>query len=35
MKTGAFIIPTGIGATIGGFAGDASYWARQFAKNVN
>ena len=32
MKTGAFIIPTGIGATIGGFAGDASYWARQFAK---
>lgn len=32
MKTGAFIIPTGIGATIGGFAGDASKWARRFAK---
>lgn len=32
MKTGAFIVPTGIGASIGGFAGDASYWARQFAK---
>ena len=32
MKTGAFIIPTGIGASIGGFAGDASKWARRFAK---
>lgn len=32
MKLGAFIVPTGIGASIGGFAGDASYWARQFAK---
>lgn len=31
MKTGAFIVPTGVGATIGGFAGDASYWARRFA----
>ena len=31
MKTGAFIVPTGIGASIGGFAGDASFWARQFA----
>ena len=31
MVTGAFIIPTGIGASIGGFAGDASYWARKFA----
>ena len=31
MITGAFIIPTGIGASIGGFAGDASYWARKFA----
>lgn len=31
MITGAFIIPTGIGAAIGGFAGDASYWARKFA----
>ena len=29
---GAFIIPTGVGASIGGFAGDASYWAREFAK---
>lgn len=32
MKTGVFIIPTGIGATIGGFAGDASKWARKLAK---
>ena len=32
MKIGAFIIPTGIGASIGGFAGDASVWARKFAK---
>ena len=31
MKTGAFIVPTGIGASIGGFAGDASFWARKFA----
>jgi hypothetical protein len=31
MNTGAFIIPTGVGATIGGFAGDASYWARKFS----
>lgn len=35
MKTGAFIIPTGVGASIGGFAGDASKWARKFAKNSN
>ena len=34
MKTGAFIIPTGIGANIGGFAGDASKWARKFAKKT-
>ena len=27
----AFIIPTGIGASIGGFAGDGSFWARKFA----
>ncbi len=33
MKTGAFIIPTGIGASIGGFAGDASKYARRLAKN--
>lgn len=32
MKLGAFIIPTGIGASIGGFAGDASKWARKLAK---
>lgn len=32
MKTGAFIIPTGVGASIGGFAGDASKWARRLAK---
>ena len=32
MKIGAFIVPTGIGASIGGFAGDASVWARKFAK---
>ncbi len=31
-KLGAFIIPTGIGASIGGYAGDASFWARQFAQ---
>ena len=29
---GAFIIPTGIGASIGGFAGDGSCYAREFAK---
>ena len=34
MKTGAFIVPTGIGASIGGFAGDASYWARRFAQKA-
>lgn len=32
MKLGAFIIPTGIGASIGGFAGDASKWARKLSK---
>lgn len=32
MKIGAFIVPTGIGASIGGFAGDASIWARKFSK---
>ena len=32
MKTGALIIPTGIGASIGGYAGDASKWARKLAK---
>lgn len=33
MKLGAFIVPTGIGASIGGYAGDASFWARKFAEN--
>lgn len=32
MKIGAFIVPTGIGASIGGFAGDASFWARKISK---
>ena len=32
MKTGALIVPTGIGASIGGFAGDASVWARKIAQ---
>ncbi len=31
-KLGAFIVPTGVGATIGGFAGDASSYARKFAQ---
>lgn len=31
-KFGAFIVPTGIGASIGGYAGDASVWAGKFAK---
>ncbi len=31
-QLGAFIVPTGIGASIGGYAGDASVWARKFAK---
>lgn len=29
---GAFIVPTGIGASIGGFAGDASPYAKKFKK---
>ena len=29
---GAFIVPTGIGANVGGYAGDASVWARKFAE---
>ena len=32
-KLGAFIVPTGIGASIGGYAGDASAWARRFAQH--
>ena len=31
-KLGAFIVPTGVGASVGGFAGDASVWARKFSK---
>lgn len=31
-KLGAFIVPTGLGASIGGYAGDASVWARRFAR---
>ena len=31
-KLGAFVVPTGIGASIGGYAGDASCWAREFAR---
>ena len=31
-KLGAFIVPTGIGASIGGYAGDAGAYAREFAK---
>lgn len=34
-KFGAFIVPTGIGASIGGYAGDASVWARKFAENFS
>lgn len=33
-QLGAFIVPTGIGASIGGFAGDASKWARKFAQET-
>lgn len=33
-KLGAFIVPTGIGASIGGYAGDASAYARKFAKHT-
>ena len=34
-ETVAFIVPTGIGASIGGFAGDASKWARKFSKDFH
>ncbi len=33
-KYTAFIIPTGIGASIGGYAGDAGYCVRKFAKEI-
>lgn len=32
QKLGVFIVPTGIGASIGGYAGDASVYARKFAE---
>ena len=32
QKLGAFIVPTGIGASIGGFAGDASVYARKISQ---
>lgn len=31
-KLGAFIVPTGIGASIGGYAGDASAYAAKFSE---
>ncbi len=31
-KLGAFIVPTGVGASIGGYAGDASVWARMVSE---
>lgn len=34
-KLGVFIVPTGIGASIGGYAGDASSYARKFSKKAN
>lgn len=34
-KLGAFIVPTGIGASIGGYAGDSGSYARKFAKHTN
>ena len=34
-KLGAFIVPTGIGASIGGYAGDAGKYVREFAKHTN
>lgn len=33
-KLGAFIVPTGVGASIGGYAGDASVWARRFSQEA-
>lgn len=31
-KLGVFVVPTGIGASVGGYAGDASCWARKFSE---
>lgn len=33
-KLGVFIVPTGIGASVGGYAGDASSWARKFTQKA-
>ena len=33
--TVAFVVPTGVGAKIGGFAGDASSWARKYSREFN
>lgn len=33
--TAAFVVPTGVGASVGGFAGDASCRAREFSKYFN
>ncbi len=33
-KLGAFVVPTGIGASIGGYAGDAGAYVRKFAKKA-
>jgi len=33
-KLGVFIVPTGVGASIGGFAGDASCYAREFSREA-
>jgi hypothetical protein len=33
-KYGIFIVPTGIGASIGGYAGDAAAYARKFSKYI-
>ena len=32
VKLGAFVVPTGVGASIGGFAGDASVYARNISQ---
>lgn len=34
MNIACFLVPTGIGASIGGFAGDASCFARELAQNT-
>ena len=34
-KLGAFIVPTGVGASIGGYAGDASVYAQKLSEKCN